>query len=83
MNALGFLVIGLSLFEFQGTDEKIGFSEHDEKEYNSDSCKEQQSKGPAQTNISFTTNIRFINVFPYDFIGFRSLLKLEIDLAYL
>jgi hypothetical protein len=81
VNALGFWIFWLVLFEFQCAYKEIGFGEHDEKEDNSDSCKEQQSKGPAQTNISFTMNIRFINVFPDDFIRFRSFFEFELNLA--
>jgi hypothetical protein len=69
------------LFEFQRADKEIGFGEHDEKEANSDNSKEEKSKGPSQTDVLFTMNIRFINVFPDDFIGFRSFFEFELNLT--
>jgi hypothetical protein len=81
MNALGFWIFWLVLFEFQCADKEIGFGEHDEKEANSDNSKEEKSKGPSQTDVSLTMNIRFINVFPDDFIGFRSFFEFELNLA--
>lgn len=81
VNALGFWIIWFVLFEFQCTNKEIGFGKHDEKEDNSDSSKEENSKGPSQTDVSFTMNIRLINVFPDDFIGFRSFFEFELDLT--
>lgn len=71
-------VVGIVHLEFHGMDEEVSFGKHDKVKYYCDNHQKQYRQEPTQQDISFSINVRLINVFPNNFIGFGCFLELDI-----
>jgi hypothetical protein len=75
---MGMRTIGVLLDFGEGLLHSVAFSVKNAKEDSSDNCKKASSKGPTQDESEDAFTMRIVDVFPNDFLGFWSLIDLDI-----